>query len=406
MREDNRTNAVIVEALRTPVGKYGGILKDLRPDDLSAIVLKELIGRTKLDPALVDDVLWGCANQAGEDNRNVARMAVLLAGFPHSVPAVTINRLCGSSLEAIIQAARAIWSGEYSIVIAGGVESMTRAPYVIPRNVSGQALYGNLTAYDTSLGWRFPNPEMEKLFPLESMGETAENIAERWKISRSAQDAFSLQSHQRATKATQQRMFAEEIVPVSVPGPKGQTRSVDEDEGPRADTSLERLAQLKPVFRKGGSVTAGNSSSLNDGAAGLLMMSEVKARELGYKPLVKIVSTGVAGVDPRFMGIGPVPATQKALHKAGLALKDIGLIELNEAFAVQALAVLQELGASQDIVNVNGGAIALGHPLGCTGARITTTLVHEMRRRRCRYGLATMCIGVGQGISAIIELIS
>lgn len=400
------SEAVIVEAIRTPVGKYGGILKDVRPDDLSAYVLKKLVEKTGLDPNLIEDVLWGCANQAGEDNRNVGRMAVLLAGFPHSIPAATINRLCGSSLDAINQAARAIWSGDYETAIAGGVESMTRAPYVISKNVSGRALYGNLPAYDTALGWRFPNPEMERMFPLESMGETAENIAEKWKIPRKAQDAFALQSHRRAVDATRQGKFREEIVPIHVPGPKGQSIAVEEDEGPRPDTSPEKLAQLKPVFRKGGSVTAGNSSSLNDGAAALLIMSKQKAKETGLQPIVEIVSTGVAGVDPRYMGTGPIPATHIALKKAGLTLKDIGLIELNEAFAVQSLAVLDELGASQEIVNVNGGAIALGHPLGCTGARLMTTLIHEMRRRQTRYGLATMCIGVGQGISTIVELSS
>jgi len=406
MKSDRHPDAVIVEAVRTPVGKYGGILKDVRPDDLSGHVLKNLVERTRLDPRLVDDVLWGCANQAGEDNRNVGRMAVLLAGFPHSVPAATVNRLCGSSLDAINQAARAIWSGDHEVVIAGGVESMSRAPYVVAKNVSGQALYGNLTAYDTALGWRFPNPEMEKMFPLESMGETAENIYEKWKISRAEQDTFALQSHQRAVNAMRGGKFREEITPVAVPAQKGQARSIEEDEGPRPDTSLERLARLKPVFREGGSVTAGNSSSLNDGAAALLLMTGAKAKDLGYKPLVRIISAGVAGVDPRFMGIGPIPATQSALKKAGLTLKDIGLIELNEAFAVQSLAVLRELGVSQDIVNVNGGAIALGHPLGCTGGRIMTTLVHEMKRRQTRVGLATMCIGVGQGISTIVELMA
>lgn len=406
MKSKKGSNAVIIDALRTPVGKYGGVLKDVRPDDLSAYILKKLIERTRLDPTLVEDVLWGCANQAGEDNRNVGRMAVLLAGFPHSVPAATVNRLCGSSLDAINQAARAIWSGDYGIVIAGGVESMSRAPYVIPKNVSGQALFGNLPAYDTALGWRFPNPAMEKMFPLESMGETAENIAEKWDIGRQAQDAFALQSHQRALNAMRSGKFDDEIVPVSVPGEKGQTKLVEVDEGPRADTSMEKLARLMPVFRTDGSVTAGNSSSLNDGAAGLLLMNEEKAKGLGYRPLVRIISTGVAGVDPRYMGIGPVPATQIALKNAELHLKDIGLIELNEAFAAQSLAVLGELGLRQEIVNVNGGAIALGHPLGCTGARLMTSLIHEMKRRQTHYGLATMCIGVGQGISTIVELIT
>ncbi len=439
MKSHDGRNAVIIEALRTPVGKYGGLLKEVRPDDLSATLLKRLIEKTKLDPDLIEDILWGCANQAGEDNRNVGRMASLLAGFPHSVPACTINRLCGSSLDAINQAARAIWAGEYDIVIAGGVESMSRAPYVIPKNVTGETLFGNLTAYDTALGWRFPNPAMEKMFPLESMGETAENIADRWKIRREDQDAFALQSHQRSYDASRSGKFSEEIVPVEIPTmlkdsiADGKThpdigithekrpplhrvtykviggityKVVSLDEGPRHDTSLEKLAKLKPAFRSGGSVTAGNSSSLNDGAAAVLMMSEEKAKELGFRPLVRIVSTGVAGVDPRCMGIGPVPATRIALKKAGLSLDDLGLVELNEAFAAQSLAVLGELGLAQDRVNVNGGAIALGHPLGCSGARIMTTLVHEMKRRQTQFGLATMCIGVGQGIATIVELVA
>jgi acetyl-CoA acetyltransferase family protein len=431
MKIRNGSSAVIVDAIRTPVGKYGGTLKDIRPDDLSAFVLKKLIERTAIDEKLIEDVLWGCANQAGEDNRNVGRMAVLLAGLTHNIPAATINRLCGSSLDAINQAARAIWCGDYTVVIAGGVESMSRAPYVIPKNVSGKALFGSLTAYDTALGWRFPNPEMERLFPLESMGETAENIYEKWKIRREEQDAFALRSHQLALAAQRDGRFADEIVSVAIDRkngnkiidlvpPSAKTSSVlsetvglaksdsveilTSDEGPRADTSLEKLTKLRPAFRKNGSVTAGNSSGLNDGASALLLMSAEKAKELGYHPLVRIISTGVAGVDPRYMGIGPVPASHMALNKAELSLKDIDLIELNEAFAVQSLAVLSELGANRDIVNVNGGAIALGHPLGCSGARIMTTLVHEMKRRQTRYGLATMCIGVGQGISTIVEL--
>lgn len=450
MKSQSGRSAVIVEALRTPVGKYGGVLKDVRPDDLSAHILKSLVIRTSLDPTLIEDVIWGCANQAGEDNRNIGRMAVLLAGFPHSVPASTINRLCGSSLDAINQAARAIWSREYDVAIAGGVESMSRAPYAIPKNVSGETLFGNLPAYDTALGWRFPNPEMAKLFPLESMGETAENIAVKWKIGRGEQDVFALQSHDRAVRAQISGRFDDEIVPVNCPVKKAdqtsvgtryphisnelrlslekkfpginkpknlrfepqninavqsQHRIVHEDEGPRPDTSLEKLSKLKPAFRNDGTVTAGNSSGLNDGAAAVLMMSEEKATELGHRPLVRIVSSGVVGVDPRYMGIGPLPATHLALKKAGLSIKDIGLIELNEAFAAQSLAVLGELGMDQEIVNVNGGAIALGHPLGCSGARIMTTLVHEMKRRQTRFGLATMCIGVGQGISTIVELV-
>lgn len=400
----SRTNeAVIIAAIRTPIGKYGGILKDVRPDDMSGFILKTLVERTNLDPQLVEDVLWGCANQAGEDNRNVARMGVLLAGFPYSVPASTVNRLCGSSLEAINQGARAVWSGEYEIVIAGGVESMTRAPYAVPKNVSGQALFGNLTAYDTALGWRFPNSNIEKIIPLESMGETAENVAEMYTISREEQDLFALRSHQLAVQAQNELRFNDEIIPVKIPQKKGDPFVVSKDEGPRADTSRDKLAKLQPAFRNGGSVTAGNSSSLNDGAAAILIMSEKKAKELGLQPMARIVSTGVAGVDPRCMGIGPVPATEMALKKAGLSIKDIELMELNEAFAAQSLAVIRELGVNPEIVNVNGGAIALGHPLGCSGARIMTTLLHEMKRRKSHYAVATMCIGVGQGIATVVE---
>lgn len=400
----SRTNeAVIIDAIRTPIGKYGGVLKDVRPDDMSGFILKTLVERTKLDPQFVEDVLWGCANQAGEDNRNVARMAVLLAGFPYSVPASTVNRLCGSSLEAINQAARAIWSGDYDIVIAGGVESMTRAPYAVQKNVGGQALFGNLTAYDTALGWRFPNPNIEKIIPLESMGETAENVAAMYSISREEQDLFALRSHQLAVQAHNELRFNDEIIPVTIPQKKGDPIVVSKDEGPRADTSRDKLAKLQPAFRKGGSVTAGNSSSLNDGAAAVLIMNEKKAKELGLQPMARIVSTGVAGVDPRCMGIGPVPATEMALKKAGLTIKSIELMELNEAFAAQSLAVMRELGVNPDIVNVNGGAIALGHPLGCSGARIMTTLLHEMKRRKSHHGVATMCIGVGQGIATVVE---
>lgn len=393
-------HAVIVAALRTPVGKYGGALKDVRVDDMSALILRTLVERTKIDPALIDDVFWGCANQAGEDNRNLARMAVLLAGFPQSVPGTTINRLCGSSIEAIIQGARAIWSEENEVLVAGGAESMTRAPYVFSKNVSGKVLYGNLTVYDTSLGWRFPNPKMEKLIPLESMGETAENVAEKYSVKRSDQDEFALNSHRKAVAA--RNKLAEEIVPVEVQVKNGSI-TISVDEGPREDTSIEQLSKLKPAFRENGSVTAGNSSSLNDGAAGVILMSEEKAKALGLKSLARIISSGVAGVDPRCMGIGPVPAAQMALHKANLKTSDIGLIELNEAFAAQSLAVLRDLKLDEKLVNVNGGAIALGHPLGCSGARILTTLVHEMRRRDVWYGLATMCIGVGQGIAVVVE---
>ncbi len=396
------SDAYILDARRTPVGRYNGTLRSCRPDDLSALVIADLVSRSRLNAKLIDDVLWGCANQAGEDNRNVARMAVLLAGLPVTVPAATVNRLCGSSLDAVSHAARAIRSGDQQIIIAGGVESMSRAPYAVPKNPSGA--YGNVTAYDTALGWRFPNPKMEELIPLESMGETAENVARKYRIKRSDQDEFALQSHQKAVKAQESGIFDDEIVPVEVTGPKkGQTTVVRTDEGPRRDTSLQALAALSPVFRKPGTVTAGNSSGLNDGAAGLLIAGEDATRKLGLTPMARIVATGVAGVDPRYMGMGPVPAVRQALKKADLELKNIGLIELNEAFSAQSLAVIRELGLEESIVNVNGGAIALGHPLGCSGARILTTLLHEMRRRKIRYGLATMCIGVGQGIALIVE---
>lgn len=396
-----RPEAVIVDAVRSPIGKYGGVLRDIRPDDLGALILRSLIQRTGIEPSRIQDVFWGCANQAGEDNRNVARMTSLLAGLPHSVPAATINRLCGSGLESVNLAARSIWSGDLEILVAGGVESMSRAPYSVSKNQAGT--YGNITAYDTALGWRYPNPALEKLFPLESMGETAENVAEKYKIRRDEQDAFALESHRKAVHAQSTGIFAKEIAPIEIPSRKGQPAIVLQDEGPRSDTSLEKLAALQPAFRKAGTVTAGNSSSLNDGAAALLIMSTSKAKELGLSPMARIVSTGVAGVDPRYMGIGPIPATRQALQKAGLTMQNINLVELNEAFASQALAVARELGIDQGLLNPNGGAIALGHPLGCSGARIMTTLVHEMRRRKSRYGLATMCIGVGQGIATIVE---
>jgi 3-oxoadipyl-CoA thiolase len=401
MASIKREEAFIIDAVRTPVGKYGGVLRDVRPDDMSALVMQALLERTKIDAALINDVLWGCANQAGEDNRNVGRMAALLAGFPHSVPADTINRLCGSSLDTINHAARAIWSGDLDVVLAGGVESMTRAPYSFPKNPESK--FGNVTIYDTSLGWRYPNPKMEAMFPLESMGETAENIAEKYRISREEQDVFAYNSHMKAVKAQKDCKFQDEIVPVEIPQRKGEQVVVSQDEGPRPDTSLEKLAKLPPVFRKNGTVTAGNSSSLNDGAAAVLVTSEKKAKELGLKPFARIVSTGVAGVDPRYMGMGPVPAVQIALKKAGLKMEEIDLIELNEAFASQSIAVIRDLKIDTEKLNVNGGAIALGHPLGCSGARIMTTLLHEMKRRKVRYGLATMCIGVGQGIATIVE---
>jgi len=395
------TEAYIVEALRTPLGRYGGALKTVRPDDLGALVLKELVAKTRLDPLSIDDVFWGCANQAGEDNRNVARMSVLIAGLPDTVPGSTINRLCGSGMEAVIQAARAIRAGDYHTVLAGGVESMSRAPYSVPKNQTGA--FGNLTAYDTALGWRYPNPRIEKRIPLESMGETAENIAAKYGISREEQDEFACESHRRAVRAGSDGTFSREIIPVEIPRRKGDPETVRSDEGPRPDSTMEQLARLAPVFRKGGTVTAGNSSSLNDGAAGLVIVSETALKALDVSPLARIVSMGVAGVDPRYMGLGPVPAAGHALKKAGIGPGQVGLTELNEAFAVQSLAVMRDLGLDPSTTNVNGGAIALGHPLGCSGARILTTLVHEMGRRKVRYGLATMCIGVGQGIATVIE---
>ncbi len=396
------SDAYILDARRTPVGKYNGVLRSCRPDDLSALVIADLVRRSKLDASRIDDVLWGCANQAGEDNRNVGRMAALLAGLPESVPGATVNRLCGSSLDAVIHGARAIWSGDQQVLIAGGVESMSRAPYSVPKNQSGA--FGNITAYDTALGWRYPNPKMEDVIPLESMGETAENVAKKYRVKRADQDEFAFASHQKAVQAQDKGIFDDEVIPVEVAGrKKGEKTVVKLDEGPRRDTSMEALAALPPVFRKPGTVTAGNSSGLNDGAAGILLASGDAMRSLKAKPLARIVSSGVAGVNPRYMGMGPVPAVRQALKKADLSLKNIGLIELNEAFAAQSLAVIRELGLEESIVNVNGGAIALGHPLGCSGARILTTLLHEMRRRRIRYGLATMCIGVGQGIALVVE---
>jgi 3-oxoadipyl-CoA thiolase len=386
---------LVLEALRTPIGRHGGGLCGVRPDDLAAHLIAALLQRTRVPAEALDDVVLGCANQAGEDNRNVARMAALLAGLPYSVPGATVNRLCASGLEAVQQAARAIRAGEAELVLAGGVESMSRAPLVLPKPERAFAT-GHRTMYDTTLGWRFPNPRMEARFPLEQMGETAENLAERYRIGREEQDRFALESHRKAVAAAEAGRFKDEIVPVE---------RLAADEGPRPDTSLEKLAKLRPAFREGGSVTAGNSSSLNDGAALLLLASRRKAEELGLAPVARVLSSAVAGVDPRIMGIGPVPAAGKALERAGLALDQIGLVELNEAFAAQALAVLRELDVPADRVNVNGGAIALGHPLGCSGARIAVTLIHELRRRNVRYGLATLCVGVGQGSATLFESI-
>ena len=396
--------AVIIDAVRTPVGKHGGALASVRPDDLAAIVLKALIERTKIDPAIVEEVYFGCANQAGEDNRNVGRMAAILAGFPYEVPAVTFNRLCASSLAAINTAARAIKLGDGDVYIAGGVESMSRAPWSFPKSTSAFP-FGNVTAYDTALGWRYPNEKMQAVFPLESMGETAENIYERQTdITREEQDRFAYDSQMKAKAAIEAGRFKDEIVPVLIPQRKGGPLVVDTDEHPRPDTTLDGLAKLKPAFRKNGTVTAGNASGLNDGAAAVLLMSPERAKALNLKPLARIVSGAAAGVDPRVMGYGPIPATRKALKRAGLTIDQIDLFEINEAFAVQSIACARELGIPGEKLNVNGGAIALGHPLGCSGARIVTTLVHELKRRGSHYGLATMCVGVGQGEAVIIEM--
>lgn len=401
------TDVVIVDAIRSPIGALGGALSRVRPDDLAAALLTELVKRTGITPGIVEEVYLGCANQAGEDNRNVARMAVLLAGFPVTVPAVTFNRLCASGLAAVNAAYRAIKAGDGDVYIAGGVESMSRAPYSLPKAEQGFP-FGNLTAYDTALGWRYPNPRMTELYGTEAMGETAENIAAQTGITRAEQDAFAVESHRRAVSAIDSGKFMDEIVPIVIPQKKGDPLVVTTDERPRRDTSLESLAKLKPAFRSGGSVTAGNSSGMNDGAAVLLIMSEDRARALGFSPLARIVSAAAAGVEPRVMGMGPVPAVRKALLRAGLELEDLQLTEVNEAFAVQALAVMRELGLDPAATNVNGGAIALGHPLGCSGARILTTLVHEMKRRapaasKPFYGAATLCVGVGQGEATIVE---
>ncbi len=421
------TEVVIVSAVRTPIGRIRGVLSDVRPDDMAGLVIGEAVKRAGVDPALIEEVYMGCANQAGEDNRNVARMGALLAGLPQSVAGVTVNRLCASGLNAVNQAARAIKCGEGEILVAGGVESMTRAPYSLPKNPVGFGPSGNITGWDTTLGWRYPNPALEALFPLESMGETAENIyamscagaIEGGQITREDQDRFALQSQQRAVNAINKGYFQREIVPVVVLPPRGEPIKVELDEHPfytktengyEVATNMTKLGKLRPAFREDGTVTAGNSSGLNDGSCALVLMSAAKSEELGIKPLARWVASAAVGIDPRVMGLGPVSATRKALSRAGLTLADIDLAELNEAFAVQSIAVLRELGLSEDITNVNGGAIALGHPLGCSGARLLTTLIHEMHRRadegqQMRYGLATLCVGVGQGEATIIELI-
>jgi 3-oxoadipyl-CoA thiolase len=394
------TDAVILDALRTPIGRYGGVLSGVRPDDLAAHVVRIAVERNGLDPQTIDEVYMGCANQAGEDNRNVARMAALLAGLPVEVPGVTVNRLCASGLEAAVQGSRQLKLGDADLVLAGGVESMTRAPLVMLKPEQGFPR-GNVEMVDTTLGWRLINPNMTH--STDSMGETGENVAERYGVSREDQDAFAFESHRRAVAAAEAGRFDDEIVTVEVPQPKGDPVTIHADEGPRPDTSLERLAKLRPIFREGGTVTAGNSSSLNDGAACLVLASAERAKELGREPLARIVATGSAGVDPAYMGIGPVPATRKALQRAGLTIDDIDLVELNEAFASQVLASMRELGIEHEKLNVNGGAIAIGHPLGCSGARLLGTLAHELRRRGGRYGLATLCIGVGQGLACVIE---
>lgn len=393
---------VIVDAVRTAIGRFGGALKDVRPDDLGAVVMRHLLERNSIDPESIDDVIFGCANQAGEDNRNVARMSLLLAGLPVKVPGVTVNRLCGSGLEAVNQCANAIEAGRGEVYIAGGTESMTRAPYVMLKPERGFAR-GDQKMFDTTLGWRFVNEKLAEMHYPYSMGETAENVAEQYGISREEQDRFAYESQQKYAKARAEGKFKSEIVPVEITGQKGKVTLFDEDEHPRPNTTLEQLAHLKPVFRKGGTVTAGNSSGINDGAAALLLMEKETAMKLGLKPRARVVASAVAGVDPSVMGTGPIPATQKALKQAGLTIDDMDLIELNEAFASQSIACIRELKFEPDRVNVNGGAIAIGHPLGCSGARILTTLLYEMEWRDARYGLATMCIGVGQGIATIIE---
>ena len=420
------SEVVIVSAVRTPIGKLRGALSSLRPDDLAALAIGAAVERAGIDPEEIEEVYFGCANQAGEDNRNIARMAALLAGLPESVAGVTLNRLCASGLTAVNQAARAILAGEGDVFVAGGVESMSRAPYSLPKNPIAFGPAGNVTAWDTTLGWRYPNPALEKRYPLEAMGETAENIHELsatgvipgGEITREQQDLYALQSQQRAVDAINRGAFHDEIVPVRIPQRKASPRIVDTDEHPfmrqtdaghEVATSLDKLAKLRAAFRQDGTVTAGNSSGMNDGACALLLMSAERAQTLGLQPLARWLGSAAAGIDPRLMGLGPVRAVQKLLRRQALEIGDIDLVELNEAFAVQAIAVLRQLGISETIANVNGGAIALGHPLGCSGARILTTLLHEMRRRadggsKMRYGLAALCVGVGQGEATLVEL--
>jgi 3-oxoadipyl-CoA thiolase len=396
--------AVIVAAMRTPMGRHSGILKDVRTDDLAAYIIAKLVDKTGINKDEIEDVYLGCTNQAGEDSRNVARNASLLAGLPYTIPGATVNRLCGSGLEAINQAGRAIQTDHGDLFVAGGVENMTRGPWVMGKP-SNAFQRGDVNLYDSSLGWRFPNKRMAELYSLINNGETAENVAEKYQVNRRDQDEFALGSHQKAIKAQEEGRLKDEIVPFEIAQRKGSPLVYDTDEGPRADTSLEKLQALQPAFKKGGTVTAGNSSPLSDGAAALILTTPQKAERLKLKPMVRIVASAAAGVHPNYMGIGPIPATQKALKRAGLTIDQIDLVELNEAFASQVIACVRELGIDPKKLNVNGGAIALGHPLGCSGARIMTTLIHEMKKRGSRYGLATMCIGVGQGIATVVESI-
>jgi 3-oxoadipyl-CoA thiolase len=390
--------AVIVDALRTPIGRYGGALKDVRPDDLAALVVGQAVHRNQLDPATIEDVYFGDANQAGEDNRNVARMAVLLAGLPVEIPAATMNRLCGSGMQAVVSAAREIETGNGVCFLAGGVESMTRAPYILEKP-QREFARGSQTLHDSTLGWRMVNPRLAEKYPPISLGQTAEVVARRFGITREAQDLWALESHRKAVAAQEACRFRNELVGVAL----ADGSKLEKDEGPRADTSLEKLASLKPAFEKDGTVTAGNSSPLNDGAACLVMMAESHAQRIGARPLARVLAAASAGVDPSCMGLGPIPASRKALARAGVRISELECVELNEAFASQVLACMRDLELDPQRVNPNGGAIALGHPLGASGARLLATLVHELARRKARYGLATMCIGVGQGISTVVE---
>ncbi len=394
----------VIDALRTPIGKYGGVLSTVRPDDLAAVAIKNLAGRNNwLNTNEIEDVILGAANQSGEDNRNVARMAGLLAGLPVTVGGITVNRLCASGLQAIMDAARGIHHGDGNIYIAGGVESMSRAPFVMAK--ATEAFSRKAEVFDTTMGWRFVNKALSELYHPFTMGETAENVAAQWKISREEQDAFALQSQVKYQQAHEANRFAEELTPVIIPQKKGEAVAINKDEHPRM-TSIEKLAVLQPAFIKNGTVTAGNSSGINDGAAALLLVGESTVKKYNLKPLAKVKAMAVAGVEPSVMGIGPVPATRKALQRAGLKTSDLGLVELNEAFASQSIACMRDLELNPEIVNVNGGAIALGHPLGCSGARISATLIHEMQKRKVQYGLATMCIGVGQGAAVVYELVN